>query len=781
MADFKQLRQDVVDLIKLGAPDEEVDAYIGSKGFTPQEFSLANENYGTFMSAVKRGGKNISSLVGDFLPAMGADLLEKIAPDSFKPQIEAFKQKQFEEAAATQEEIAKTLPAKYGSYEDVGGPLEALGYAKEAIGEAIPSFLPGLVTGGVGSLVSRGAVAAAGQAASQAAKNRVLASAPAAALESGAAEQLAAKAAISAASKAMTSKALQYEAAGAVLGSSALTIPDAYSTIYSETGKTELLPAIGGGLFNAGLDAITPISLLRAARGKGLTNQDIIGAWYMRGIKGAAKGAVTEGLTEGLQEVTNAAAVNFVDENKEIFTPENFVRFIDSSIRGALGGAAVTGAAGAAFGKEKATPKTEESTQFVPPPGAVPGGQDVGLGVAPAPFSPLTGERDLAGAVPRGAYYKPTEELEPIIGPDGKVTGYRPAKQVPPRQELEGEQLGLPISEQGELPLTPREQPIKKGELRNIEGELIYPEELKNVKGEPLAPDADLAKPIDEYISGVVEKAKKDTSASKLLKANNAATAKIVAGRIQALLPSPEADPTEAMEQLYEQDKTGRYPAGTKALSEAQRELLQTIYRRRTGRDIEDTIRDRAFAKAQQGELFPEGDVDGTQQGAGQGELFPGTAGTDVGVTGQGPGAGVLGQPTGGAAGTPGVGVGGGELPPAGGVGGTGTKPSALTPEEAWNRHKNDDHPAFTELSPEEQAAWSDLTARGRDTAPNFQDLVEGYITRTTKQPEEVKKIFAEETKITTADIESELAGKDFKQLLDYMTKNGPLSMQEVM
>ena len=780
--DFKQLRQDVTELIDADVDRDKVEAYIQQNGFTIPEFKLANENYGTFMSAVKRGGKNIGSLIGDFLPAMGADLLEKIAPDSFKPQIEAFKQRQFEEAAATQEEIAKTLPAKYESYEDVGGPLEALGYAKEAVGEAVTSFLPGIVTGGIGSVVSRGAVAAAGQAASQAAKNRVLASAPAAAIESGAAEQLAAKAAISAASKAMTSKALQYEAAGAVLGSSALTIPDAYSTIYSETGKTELLPAIGGGLFNAGLDAITPISLLRAARGKGLTNQDIIGAWYMRGIKGAAKGAVTEGLTEGFQEVTNAAAVNFVDENKEIFTPENFVRFIDSGIRGALGGAAVTGAAGAAFGKREAAPKTEESTQFVPPPGAVPGGQGVGLGVSPAPFSPLTGERDLAGMVPKGAYYKPTEELEPIIGPDGKVTGYQPAKQVPPKPELEGEQLGLPISEQGELPLTPREQPIKKGELRNIEGELIYPEEkLKNVKGEPLAPDADLAKPIDEYISGVVEKAKKDTSASKLLKANNAATAKIVAGRIQALLPSPEADPTEAMEQLYEQDKTGRYPAGTKALSEAQRELLQTIYRRRTGRDIEDTIRDRAFAKAQQGELFPEGDVDGTQQGAGQGELFPGTAGTDVGVTGQGPGAGVLGQPTGGAAGTSGVGVGGGELPPAGGVGGTGTKPSALTPEEAWNRHKNDDHPAFTELSPEEQAAWSDLTARGRDTAPNFQDLVEGYVTRTTKQPEEVKKIFAEETKITTADIESELAGKDFKQLLDYMTKNGPLSMQEVM
>ena len=767
--DFKQLRQDVTELIDADVDRDKVEAYIQQNGFTIPEFKLANENYGTFMSAVKRSGKNIGSLIGDFLPAMGADLLEKIAPDSFKPQIEAYKQRQLEEAAKTQEEIAKTLPAQYESFEQVTGPLSALGYFKEAAGEAIPSLLPGVVTGGVGSVLSRGAVAAAGQAASQAAKNKVLQSASAEAIASGVAGQEAAKAAINAAGKAMATKTLQAQAIGAYTGSAALTIPDAYQAIYSETGKTELLPALGAGLFNAALDAVTPVSILRAAKGKGLTESEILGAWYMRGIKGAVKGAGAEGLTEGLQEITNAAAVKFVDENKDIFTPENFVRFIDSSLKGAIGGGIAVGATSAAFGKEKAAPG--EQPPPVPAPGTVPPTPGEPMKMPPGPMSPLTGERDLAGAVPVGKLYAPTENMEPIIGPDGKITGYLPRSPEAPRQELEGEQLGLPIPGQQEL-LTgvAPEQPAP-----------TPPAPLKNVKGEPLAPDADLAKPIDEYIKGVVEKAKKDTSASKLLKANNPATAKIVADRIQALLSSPDADPIEAMEQLYEQDKTGRYPAGTKALSEAQRELLQTIYRRRTGRDIEDTIRDRAFAKAQQGELFPEGDVDGTKQGAGQGELFPGTAGTDVGVTGQGSGADLFGQPTGGTAGAPGVGVGGGELPPAGGVGGVGTKPSALTPEEAWNRHKNDDHPAFTDLSPEEQAAWSDLVTRGRDTAPNFQDLVEGYVTRTTKQPEEVKKIFAEETKITTADIESELAGKDFKQLLDYMTKNGPLSMQEVM
>lgn len=762
MADFKQLRQDVVDLIKLGAPDEEVDAYIGSKGFTADEFKLANQNYGTFMSAVKRSGKNIGSLVADFIPAMGADLLGKIAPDSFKPEIEAYKQRQLEEAAATQEEIAKKYPGQYTSYEQVTGPLSALGYIKESAGEVIPSLLPGVVTGGVGSVVSRGAIAAAGQAAAQTARNRVLATAPAGAIESGAAETLAAKAALKAAEKAMATKTLQAQAVGAYTGSAALTIPDAYQAIYSETGKTELLPALGAGLFNAALDAVTPVSILRAAKGKGLTESEILGAWYLRGMKGAAKGAATEGLTEGLQEITNAAAVNFVDENKQIFTPENFVRFIDSTLKGAIGGGLAVGATSAAFGKEKATPVPQEPTQFIPPPGAVPSAPGVGLGVAPEPSSLLTGERDLAGMVPKGAFYKPTEEMEPIIGPDGKIIGYQPVRQVPPREELTGEQQELPM---------PGQQELFTG---------LAPEQPAQTPPAPIPPAAP-KEPIGTFVKGVVDKAKQDTSASKLLKANNPATTKIITDRIEKLLPSPDADPTEAMEQLYEQDKTGRYPTGTKALSEAQRELLQTTYRRWTGRDIEDAIRDRAFAKAQQGELFPEGVIDGTKQGAGQGELFPGTAGTDVGAPSEGPGAGVIGEPTGGAVGPTGVGVGGGELPIAGGVGGAGAKPSALTPEDAWNRHKNDDHPAFSDLSPEEQAAWGDIVARGRDTAPNFQDIVEGYLERTTKQPEEVKRIFAEEAKVTTTDIESELAGKDFNQLLDYMTKQGPVSMQEVM
>jgi len=759
------------------APADDINGYLSSEGFTAPEFKLANENYGTFMSAVKRSGKNIGSLIADFIPAMGADLLEKIAPDSFKPQIEAYKQRQLQEAAATQEEIAKKYPAQYESFEQVTDPFAALGYAKEAAGEVIPSLLPGIVTGGVGSVLSRGAINAAGQAAAQAAKNRVLATAPAGAIESGAAETLAAKAAISAAEKAMATKTLQAQAIGAYTGSAALTIPDAYQAIYSETGKTELLPALGAGLFNAALDAVTPVSILRAAKGKGLTESEILGAWYMRGIKGAVKGAAAEGLTEGLQEITNAAAVNFVDENKEVFTPENFVRFIDSTLKGAIGGGLAVGATSAAFGKKEATPKPEESTQFVPPAGAVPvGEQGVGLGAAPAPFSPLTGERDLAGAVPRGAFYKPTEEMEPIIGPDGKVTGYRPAKQVRPSPELEGEQLGLDLVGPGE------QQELFTG---------LAPEQP--------AREITLPKSINKYVKEVVDAAKENPNASKILKGNNAKTAETVANRIAALMPSRDADPTEAMERLYEQDKTGRYPAGTKALSEAQRELLESTYRRLTGRDIEDTINARKrLAGEKQEELFAEGDLYGTKQGAGQGELFPGAAGTDVGAPGEGPGAGVIGQPPGGAVGPAGVGVGGSELPPSGGVGGAGAEPSTLTPfvpgqkdlfaqdpQEAWARHKNDDHPAFTDLNAEEQAAWEQLVARGRGTAANFQDIVEGYMRRTSRGSEEITKanreILEKYDQLLRQDIRAEIQGKSFNQMINFLTTVGPEANQEIM
>ena len=195
-SDFTRIKDNVQYLVDESAPLSDIDRYLGTENFTAAEFKKANENFGTFTSAIKRGGKSTGSLIADFLPAMGADLLEKIAPDSWKPTLNQYREKQMQEAAKTQQEIAKTLPAEFESYKDVQGIGGAFGYAKEAFGEAIPSMLPGVVTGGIGSIIGRGAVIKAGEVAGNMAKKKLLEEGLAAGLTTEAATAGANKAAL---------------------------------------------------------------------------------------------------------------------------------------------------------------------------------------------------------------------------------------------------------------------------------------------------------------------------------------------------------------------------------------------------------------------------------------------------------------------------------------------------------------------------------------------------------------------------------------------------------
>lgn len=724
MADFKQLRTDVKDLIDLGAPDEEVDAYIVSRGYTPADFKRANENFGTFTSSVKRGGKGIGSLVADILPAMGGYVGEQIGI----PGAKAYKERQMAEAAQTQEEIAKFLPAQYESYEDVKGFRDVPGYITEAVGEAIPSMIPGVVTGGAASVLGRGAVAVAGKVASEQAAKSYLASQAAQNVSKDFAAKRAAEVGAIAATQAMARKQLGQEALGAFTGSAALNIPEAYQSIYSETGQEQLLPALTSGSFNAVLDAITPLSLLRSARGKGLSNNDIVGAWYARGAKELGKGFLTEGATESLQEMTNAAAIKFVDENKDFFTPENLTRFIDAGLKGGIGGGAIQGGFGVAFGKQApkeappvppTTPPGVSTSQPTLPEGAVQGQQGELFGAAPEGRLPERVE-----PVFKAGEVEQTETPEGTIIQTGKIQDYKAAAPLPPEVELTGKQASLlPESEQGELDLTASTQPeIKRGELRNIYGQPIDP--LRNIEGNIAGPLTGPAKPIGEEIRGVVEAAKQDPSASKLLKANNPATAKLVTTRIEELVEAAGGDSVLAMEQLYENNRKGQ----GKALTPAQQELLDVAYRRATGRQIEDAIKERAFIGVAQPDLF-------------EGDTTP-------------------------AAPAPAPVV-------------------AANPETAWNEHKNDDHPAYTDLSPEEKAEWGRYVTKGTTGASAFQDVTRAYDERMVrdkkKTTEEVKQIFSEERKKTTKDIENDIAGLDYNGLLNYMLANGPESIQGVM
>jgi hypothetical protein len=198
--------------------------------------------------------------------------------------------------------------------------------------------------------------------------------------------------------------ALKYEVGGALAGSAAQNIPDVYQNIYEKTGKQDLSAAFVAGSFNAALDAITPISLLRKAKLSGIPSEELGAAWAKRMGKGAVQGFATEGGTEALQEASSIAAENFVAQNSDFFTKENFERLIEAGLKGGLGGAGITAATNVAFGKgpEKVEPEAIKTsglgdtevpedvggTPSLPPPPAPPsgGGRTVeGFGVEPPP------------------------------------------------------------------------------------------------------------------------------------------------------------------------------------------------------------------------------------------------------------------------------------------------------------------------------------------------------------------------------------------------------------
>lgn len=295
-----------------------------------------------FIPSVMRGGRGMYSLLGDVAPAM----LGKIVG------AEDYAKKQMQEAAAYQKETEEKYPSAVPSYTDIKGAGDLVTYIVESVGEAIPSIIPSLFTGGAAAIAGRTAVAAA----RAAAEKTVLANAA-----KGLGEAELKQAAMAAGVQAAKREALKYEATGALVGSAAQNIPEVYQNLYDK-GKDDIGTALAFGSFNAVLDAITPINLLRKAKLSGIPEEQIIGAWYKRAGKGAIEGFATEGGTEMLQEMSSAAAEKFVDENNTFFTPENFERFINAGLKGGFGGGVITGATNVAFGRA-ATPGTPETAE----------------------------------------------------------------------------------------------------------------------------------------------------------------------------------------------------------------------------------------------------------------------------------------------------------------------------------------------------------------------------------------------------------------------------------
>jgi len=298
-----------------------------------------------FIPSIKRSAMQTGMLFGDIAPAMFGRL---VGADEYA-------ERQLAEAAATQKEIQEKYPAAVPSFTDIKGVGDAVTYITEAVGEAIPSLLPSLFTGGAASLLARPAVAAAVQAAEGVAAREVARAAASGALTDATLQGIR-KAALDEGLKAAQRTALKYQAVGALAGSAAQNVPEVYQNILEETGKEDLGAALVAGGFNSVLDAILPVQLLRKAGAAGIPSQEIIGAWYKRGAAGLGKGFLTEGGTEAVQEMSSAAAEAFVADNPNFFNEKNLVRFIDASLKGGIGGGVITGASDVAFGRAAEKP-----------------------------------------------------------------------------------------------------------------------------------------------------------------------------------------------------------------------------------------------------------------------------------------------------------------------------------------------------------------------------------------------------------------------------------------
>lgn len=469
--------------------------------------------------SIKRGAMQTGMLLGDILPAMVGRAVGA----------NEYAERQLREAAATQKEIQEKYPAAVASFTDIKGLGDFATYVKEAVGEAIPSILPGLFTGGAATVLSRGAVAAAKEAAEVAARNSI-----AKGVAKEEAEQLAMQAGIQAARR----TALKYQAAGAFAGSAAQNIPDVYQNILEETGKEDLGAALVSGGFNAVLDAILPIQLLRKAKIAGIPEQEIVGAWYKRGAAGLGKGFLTEGATEAVQEMSSAAAEAFVGENSNFFTTKNLIRFIDAGLKGGVGGGVITGAADIAFGR---APTEEQARREGPTPTAEDvAAEEAAIGLRPAP------------------------QPEEIAAPPAPVTPPATPTDVPgiAPGALEQIQVGAP-------PVT-EEKPSKAAQLGKAQADLVQME----ARGAPESALKTKRKQIERLTNEIAAESQAPATPAITEGATDVAGVVPTVGGTSVQVPEP-ADTGAAAPGVGEPERVGMVPTGADVGGDTEREIAQ--------------------------------------------------------------------------------------------------------------------------------------------------------------------------------------------------------------
>jgi len=307
---------DYLDEIEF-ASDDELDAIIAGKPLPKK----GNDDW-QITKGLKAGVDQVQGLGGGLVAVagdlIGSESLEKAGLDIYKKNMD-----EAQKNAGNMTEFTKL--------KDDLTPENAFDYLMYTTGNVIPTIVTAALGGGVGGAVAKTVAkkAVAKQIKRKAAEH--------------VAKGVALKEAEKQAAKEVVGKYVTYGAATASIGMETGSIA---GDLDEQTGDVHGGTALAFGTV-AGIIDVLPVAHVMRRLGVGKPFKDQVVKSISRET---LKVAMMEGGTEAVQTVIERAAVKWVDDNKDIFTPEGLDEIVNATAAGFIGGG-VMGAPSAAINK----------------------------------------------------------------------------------------------------------------------------------------------------------------------------------------------------------------------------------------------------------------------------------------------------------------------------------------------------------------------------------------------------------------------------------------------
>ena len=288
------------------------------------------------LSPIVRGTQNLLAGYRYDLPALGLSYLAKTGVPALE-QLEYPARELLQKGSEEYARIARERPRSYETFEDVKGPIDAVGYGLERFGEFIPQLGTYLTGAGIGGAGARMLARKASKDFSEEL------------LSKGVAPGLLSKETADAAIAGRLANIAAAGQAGSQAATSGLAFtqiaPETFRNVYEETGKLE--PGISSLYGGIGMlierivpdrikDTLGNFGKVKIAENAAKLSGRMEAAKIL--AKEAAIVSQLEGLTEAAQGVISNAAAKYVDNNIDLFSDKRIRDYLEQYFSGAMGG-----------------------------------------------------------------------------------------------------------------------------------------------------------------------------------------------------------------------------------------------------------------------------------------------------------------------------------------------------------------------------------------------------------------------------------------------------------